>query len=189
MEPDDLLYGNLIALMGQARRLDEAFALVEDLWAGGLVPGMATASALIHACLCNENLPAARKVRSAVGLRSRVWRLSGQSVHFHPGSCGLPPAELAPAPPLDPPSQVYDTLSARGVHPHISQYNALMEQYALAFRLGDVVALLAEMVGHAGHAPNPNTFRILLLAAVRADQVRGGLALRRGVESAEEVAA
>jgi hypothetical protein len=27
--------------------------------------------------------------------------------------------------------QVYDTLTARGVPPHISQYNALMEQYAL----------------------------------------------------------
>jgi hypothetical protein len=54
--------------------------------------------------------------------------------------------------------QVYDTLIARGVPPHISQYNALMEQYALRYQLGNVVSLLTTMVG-GGIAPNANTFR------------------------------
>ncbi len=64
----------------------------------GLKPSKATCSALIHACIQNNNVTAARKV--------------------------------------------YDTLRERGVYPHVSQYNALMEQYALAFRLGDVASLL-----------------------------------------------
>jgi hypothetical protein len=55
-------------------------------------------------------------------------------------------------------NQVYDTLIARGVPPHISQYNALMEQYALRYQLGNVVSLLTTMVG-GGIAPNANTFR------------------------------
>eukprot|EP00878_Enallax_costatus_P031002 GHUV01033828.1.p1 GENE.GHUV01033828.1~~GHUV01033828.1.p1 ORF type:complete len:253 (+),score=59.18 GHUV01033828.1:270-1028(+) len=65
--------------------------------------------------------------------------------------------------------KVYDTLIARGVPPHISQYNALLEQYALRYQLGNVVSLLTNMVG-GGIAPNANTFRILLLACQRADQ-------------------
>jgi pentatricopeptide repeat protein len=125
VEPDDLLYGNLIALAGRSRQLDVAFDLVQDMREGGLRPGMATCSALIYACISNGNLPAARKV--------------------------------------------YDTLQARSVVPHISQYNALMEQYALRFRLGTVVSLLGQMV-EAGVKTNANTFRILVLAAQRADQ-------------------
>lgn len=125
VEPDDLLYGNLIALAGRSRQLDVAFDLVQDMREGGLRPGMATCSALIYACISNGNLPAARKV--------------------------------------------YDTLQARSVVPHISQYNALMEQYALRFRLGTVVSLLGQMV-EAGLKTNANTFRILVLAAQRADQ-------------------
>lgn len=65
--------------------------------------------------------------------------------------------------------QVYATLYPRGVVPNLSQFNALMEQYAVRFRLGDVVTLLTEMTA-AGIAPNSNTFRILLLACQRADQ-------------------
>ncbi len=70
-------------------------------------------------------------------------------------------------------AQVYDTLRARGVLPHISQYNALMEQYAHACKLGDVMMLLSEMIKVAGLQPNANTFRILLMACQRADQVSG----------------
>jgi hypothetical protein len=55
-------------------------------------------------------------------------------------------------------AQVYDTLIARGVAPHISQYNTLMEQYALRFQLGNVVSLLTNMVA-GGVQPNANTFR------------------------------
>lgn len=54
--------------------------------------------------------------------------------------------------------QVYDTLIARGVPPHISQYNTLMEQYALRFQLGNVVSVLTNMVA-GGLQPNANTFR------------------------------
>jgi pentatricopeptide repeat protein len=54
--------------------------------------------------------------------------------------------------------KVYDTLIVRGVPPHISQYNALMEQYALKYQLGNVVSLLTNMVA-GGIAPNSNTFR------------------------------
>lgn len=54
--------------------------------------------------------------------------------------------------------QVYDTLIARGVSPHISQYNSLMEQYALRFQLGNVVSVLTSMVA-GGVQPNANTFR------------------------------
>jgi hypothetical protein len=53
---------------------------------------------------------------------------------------------------------VYDTLIAIGVPPHISQFNALMEQYALRFELGSVVSLLTTMV-NGGVQPNANTFR------------------------------
>jgi hypothetical protein len=49
-------------------------------------------------------------------------------------------------------------LIARGVPPHISQYNALMEQYALRFQLGNVVSVLTSMIG-GGVQPNANTFR------------------------------
>jgi hypothetical protein len=55
-------------------------------------------------------------------------------------------------------AQVYDALIARGVPPHISQYNALMEQYALRFQLGNVVSLVTTMVA-GGVQPNANTFR------------------------------
>lgn len=82
--------------------------------ASGLKPSTPTCSALIYACLQNNNFAAARKV--------------------------------------------YDTLIARGVPPHISQYNALLEQYALRYQLGNVVSLLTNMVG-GGIAPNANTFR------------------------------
>jgi hypothetical protein len=54
--------------------------------------------------------------------------------------------------------QVYDTLIARGVPPHISQYNSLMEQYALRFQLGNVVSVLTNMIA-GGVQPNANTFR------------------------------
>jgi pentatricopeptide repeat protein len=64
---------------------------------------------------------------------------------------------------------VYDTLNARGIAPHISQFNALMEQYAQEARLGDVLDILTHM-SSAGVAPNANTYRILLHACQRADQ-------------------
>lgn len=54
--------------------------------------------------------------------------------------------------------QVYDTLIARGVPPHISQYNSLMEEYALRFQLGNVVSVVTNMVA-GGVQPNANTFR------------------------------
>jgi leucine-rich PPR motif-containing protein len=123
--PDDLLYGNLIALAGRAKALDVAFEFVEDMRASGLRPGSATCSALVYACIQNNNLPAARKV--------------------------------------------FDTLAERGVLPHISQFNALMEQYALRYRLGTVSSLLGRMM-EAGVKPNPNTYRILILACQRAQQ-------------------
>lgn len=53
---------------------------------------------------------------------------------------------------------MYGTLIAIGVPPHISQFNALMEQYALRFELGSVVSLLTTMV-NGGVQPNANTFR------------------------------
>jgi len=62
VEPDDLVYGNLIALAGAARKLEVAFELVEDMKASGLRPSTATCSALIYACIQNGNLSAARKV-------------------------------------------------------------------------------------------------------------------------------
>jgi pentatricopeptide repeat protein len=74
VEPDDLLYGSLIALAGAARRLEVAFELVEDMNAGGLRPSAATCSALMYACIQNGNTAAARKVGapSRSGLGSRV---------------------------------------------------------------------------------------------------------------------
>jgi hypothetical protein len=76
--------------------------------------------------------------------------------------------------------QVYDTLIARGVPPHISQYNALMEQYALRYQLGNVVSLLTTMVG-GGIAPNANTFRcdpaVLLILSCAAAVVICGWAM------------
>lgn len=54
--------------------------------------------------------------------------------------------------------QVYDTLVTRGVPPHISQFNSLMEQYALRFQLGSVVSVLTTMIA-GGVQPNTNTFR------------------------------
>lgn len=62
VEPDDLLYGNLIALAGRSKKLDAAFDLVADMRASGLRPGSSTCSALIYACIQNGNLKAARKV-------------------------------------------------------------------------------------------------------------------------------
>lgn len=91
-----------------------AFDLLEDMRATGLTPSTPTCSALIYACLQNNNFAAARKV--------------------------------------------YDTLIGRGVPPHISQYNALLEQYALRYQLGNVVSLLTNMVA-GGTTPNANTFR------------------------------
>lgn len=82
--------------------------------ASGRKPSTSTCSALIYACLQNNNFAAARKV--------------------------------------------YDTLIARGTPPHLSQYNALLEQHALRFQLGNVVSLLTTMVG-GGIEPNANTFR------------------------------
>lgn len=95
-------------------RLQVAFDLIEDMRASGLKPSTASCSALIYACLQNNNFKAARKV--------------------------------------------YDTLVARSVPPHIKQYNALMEQYALRYQLGNVVSLLTNMIV-GGVAPNANTFR------------------------------
>jgi pentatricopeptide repeat protein len=64
---------------------------------------------------------------------------------------------------------VYDTLHGRGIAPHVSQFNALMEQYARDGRLGDVLDILTHMAA-AGTAPNANTYRVLLAACCRADQ-------------------
>ena len=66
--------------------------------------------------------------------------------------------------------KVYDTLLARGVTPHISQYNALLEQYALRFQLGNVVSLVSSMAEY-GVAPNANTFRCGMTAAIGAQQL------------------
>jgi hypothetical protein len=57
---------------------------------------------------------------------------------------------------------VYDTLITRGVPPHISQFNSLMEQYALRFQLGSVVSVLTTMIA-GGVQPNANTFRYAYL--------------------------
>lgn len=67
VEPDDLVYGNLIALAGAAKKLDVAFEIVEDMKASGLRPSMATCSALIYACIQNGNMAAARKVGGGGG--------------------------------------------------------------------------------------------------------------------------
>jgi leucine-rich PPR motif-containing protein len=79
VEPDDLVYGNLIALAGAARKLEVAFEIVEDMRASGLKPSTATCSALIYACIQNGNIPAARKVGGDLGAEgsgsygSRAW--------------------------------------------------------------------------------------------------------------------
>ncbi|WIA13975.1 hypothetical protein OEZ85_002539 [Tetradesmus obliquus] len=62
VEPDDLLYGHLIALAGRCRKLEVAFDLIEDMRASGLKPSTPTCSALMYACLQNNNFAAARKV-------------------------------------------------------------------------------------------------------------------------------
>uniref|UniRef100_A0A383VR28 PROP1-like PPR domain-containing protein n=1 Tax=Tetradesmus obliquus TaxID=3088 RepID=A0A383VR28_TETOB len=149
VEPDDLLYGHLIALAGRCRKLEVAFDLIEDMRASGLKPSTPTCSALMYACLQNNNFAAARKVYDTLIAR------------------GVPPHISQYNALMERP--VYDTLIARGVPPHISQYNALMEQYALRYQLGNVVSLLTAMVG-GGIAPNANTFRILLLTCQRTDQ-------------------
>lgn len=68
--------------------------------------------------------------------------------------------------------RVYSTLKSRGVYPSAAQYNALMEQYARNFRLGEVAMLLQDMMGPAGLTPTVNTYRVLLIACQRTDQVR-----------------
>ncbi len=65
--------------------------------------------------------------------------------------------------------QVYDTLIAIGVPPHVSQFNALLEQYALRFQLGSVVSVLTTMVNN-GVQPNANTFRCVCVYARQSKQ-------------------
>jgi pentatricopeptide repeat protein len=81
VEPDDLLYGSLIALAGAARKLEVAFELVEDMNASGLRPSTATCSALMYACIQNGNTAAARKVgrRRAGGRGWRAGRVPGST--------------------------------------------------------------------------------------------------------------
>lgn len=69
VEPDDLLYGHLIAIAGRCRKLEVAFDLLEDMRASGLKPSTPTCSALIYACLQNNNFAAARKVGRSPWLR------------------------------------------------------------------------------------------------------------------------
>lgn len=65
--------------------------------------------------------------------------------------------------------EVYDRYAAHGVFPAQSQFNALMEAYAVRWHIGDVVSLLGDMC-RAGVAPSVNTYRVLLRACGRADQ-------------------
>ena len=79
VEPDDLVYGNLIALAGAARKLEVAFEMIEDMRASGLRPSTATCSALIYACIQNGNMAAARKVRggAVVWVGRGRWGVGG----------------------------------------------------------------------------------------------------------------
>jgi pentatricopeptide repeat protein len=58
----------------------------------------------------------------------------------------------------------------QGVYPDVSQFNRLLDWLAGEGRFGDVVSLLSDMTLKAGHAPNVNTYRILLNACQRAGQ-------------------
>lgn len=62
VEPDDVLYGNLIAAAGKAGRMNLALDILNDMLASNLRPGKATCSALLHACLCQGNLAVAKRV-------------------------------------------------------------------------------------------------------------------------------
>ncbi|GFR52105.1 hypothetical protein Agub_g14618 [Astrephomene gubernaculifera] len=71
--------------------------------------------------------------------------------------------------------RVYDLCARQGVFPVQSQFNRLMDVYAMEFRFGEVVSLLSDMVA-AGRRPNLNTYRILINACALTDQA--GLAFQ-----------
>jgi hypothetical protein len=81
-----------LLLLLAAAVLQVAFDLLEDMRASGLTPSTPTCSALIYACLQNNNFAAARKVGAeAVSMSSR-WLADVQQQAYSSRLIAPPPA-------------------------------------------------------------------------------------------------
>lgn len=151
--------------------LEAAMGIYADMQRAGVAPDSALFGALMMAAGQSGDLTLALDLEAEME-REGLQPCSGTesallTVHLLNGK--LPEAQ-----------GIYRRLRAAGVAPHIHAANALLNAFGKELRLGDVVALVCDMV-EAGLKPDAFTFAAVLGACQRSDECELGLDVYRAM--------
>eukprot|EP00899_Mesostigma_viride_P011819 jgi/Mesvir1/20638/Mv14860-RA.1 len=176
LQPDVYSYASLMTALARAGRVDEAFAALADMRAGGCAPNAFVASALMSACINAGQYTRAVAVHEALCRGSppvapNVIVYSTLITAY----TGMGAWEAA--------AEVFEEMSSLGLRPDVYAYSALISAYDKAGQSRRARAVFDAMVA-AGIKPNVVAYSAMISAHGQAGEWEAALDLLRAMEAA-----